>query len=396
MPDQRINLFLSKIHIKGFKSIDDLTVDFVKDLNILIGKNGSGKSNFLEFLSFIVQPSFPSRNFRHCIFELSDFDENIFIIEYERETPPLDLVKEGIKDRFQFRQKISYNNQQLYDSDKNEDPQKLIVVDGKRISLRRNLQNLFRSLGFSFPPILYIQFNLPQSLDCIDLPGTIKIEISEDFNSWETPDTVPLLDDLFWKMEIAYDLGDLDVEKIEKKSLLKQLKLKDEIIENLRDYSPIKNVRFNSNINIYKDDDNVIIENLKLEFLIDDSWLPWIQLSDGTKRIFYVISEITNNHSGIVLIEEPELGVHPHQFNLLMDFIKQESESKQIILSTHSPKSLDHLDFDQLHNILISSYHKPNGTLIRHLDKKEEQKAIKYIEEVGFLSDYWLMSDLEK
>jgi predicted ATP-dependent endonuclease of OLD family len=39
-------LFLSNVHLKGFKSIEDTSIDFKKGLNILIGKNGSGKSNF--------------------------------------------------------------------------------------------------------------------------------------------------------------------------------------------------------------------------------------------------------------------------------------------------------------------------------------------------------------
>ena len=39
---------ISHVHIEGYKSIDNLDVDLLPGLNILIGKNGSGKSNFLE------------------------------------------------------------------------------------------------------------------------------------------------------------------------------------------------------------------------------------------------------------------------------------------------------------------------------------------------------------
>ncbi|WP_309332700.1 AAA family ATPase [Mucilaginibacter sp.] len=108
-----------------------------------------------------------------------------------------------------------------------------------------------------------------------------------------------------------------------------------------------------------------------------------------------MISEITNT-DGLVLIEEPELGIHPHQFNLLMNFLKEQSEHKQIIISTHSPKALDHLSPDELNSILITYYDLKKGTQIRHLTNKEITKAKKYMKEVGFFSDYWLLSDLEE
>jgi predicted ATP-dependent endonuclease of OLD family len=41
-------VFIDKVHLKGFKSIEDISIDFKRGINILIGKNGSGKSNFLK------------------------------------------------------------------------------------------------------------------------------------------------------------------------------------------------------------------------------------------------------------------------------------------------------------------------------------------------------------
>src|SRR5690606_15746735 len=42
------------IEIKGYKSIKHLSVEFLPGLNILIGKNNAGKTNFLNCLSDIL------------------------------------------------------------------------------------------------------------------------------------------------------------------------------------------------------------------------------------------------------------------------------------------------------------------------------------------------------
>ncbi len=45
---------LDSISIKGFKSIRELDFEF-RPLNVLIGANGAGKSNFLEFFRFVSE-----------------------------------------------------------------------------------------------------------------------------------------------------------------------------------------------------------------------------------------------------------------------------------------------------------------------------------------------------
>jgi predicted ATPase len=108
-----------------------------------------------------------------------------------------------------------------------------------------------------------------------------------------------------------------------------------------------------------------------------------------------MISEITDQDDGFVLLEEPELGIHPHQFHLIMNFLKEQSETKQIIISTHSPQSLDTLSKEELDNISIAYFDSKKGSKVKKLNTRQKNKAIKYMDEVGFLSDYWMLSDLE-
>lgn len=180
----------------------------------------------------------------------------------------------------------------------------------------------------------------------------------------------------------------------------------------LKQYSPIEDVRFSENYNIFesKANEQVTVSNLFLEFSVNGDWHPFSHLSDGTKRLFYIISEVAfpdsfcfaegrigkykNEISRIILIEEPELGIHPHQLHMLMLFLKEQSRTKQIIITTHSPQVLDILGPDDLNSIILTSHEPPNGTILRHLSDKEVKKAKTYIKE-EFLSDYWIHSDLE-
>jgi predicted ATPase len=51
---------LRRIKVSGFKSLDDFHLEFNRGLNVIIGPNGSGKTNiinFIEFLSFLSRDS---------------------------------------------------------------------------------------------------------------------------------------------------------------------------------------------------------------------------------------------------------------------------------------------------------------------------------------------------
>ena len=108
-----------------------------------------------------------------------------------------------------------------------------------------------------------------------------------------------------------------------------------------------------------------------------------------------MVAEITSHQGGLVLVEEPELGVHPHQFDKIMTFLKEQAEDKQIIVSTHSPQALNHLTVDELDHLMIAKFDNKKGTQIKHLTPAQTKKAKAYINKVGFFSDYWLLSDLE-
>lgn len=405
----RPSLYVDHLHLKGFKSIEDLEVKINPGLNILIGKNGAGKSNFLEFLETVLASLRIMKDhlpFKSAVLKLNDGNDNNFEIDIAKPSKRPIHDDNELWDYYEsYHQRLIINNQLVFDNSNEETINHPFVFNKKTIKIGRSLHNAFPKMGYYFRiSPSYIRFDLPKKLSGIETPTVIQIPLADDDSFWNFE---PLLPNFLWEVfldtedSILTHFDEVNVtlsawDNIDAPLLLDKLILPEYIIDNLIRFTPIKGLKFNENITLFKDDKFINIENIKLEFLINERWTPWSQLSDGTKRLFFIITEITSYEKGLVLIEEPELGIHPHQFDLLMQFIKEQSLQKQIILSTHSPKALDHLEEDELDKILIAVYDREKGTQLHHLNPEQIHKAKTYMNEVGYLSDYWLLSDLEE
>ena len=76
-------------------------------------------------------------------------------------------------------------------------------------------------------------------------------------------------------------------------------------------------------------------------------WFSSFQQSDGTLRFAGIVSALLQRPvPTLVAIEEPELTLHPGAIPLLVDFIQQATETTQVVLTTQSPEILDVVDPD--------------------------------------------------
>ena len=71
-----------------------------------------------------------------------------------------------------------------------------------------------------------------------------------------------------------------------------------------------------------------------------------ISVSDGTVRLLalLVLSTWSAQKSPLIAIEEPENGVHPHLAEHIVDMLRSASERSQLIVTTHAPDLLNHLE----------------------------------------------------
>ena len=93
-------------------------------------------------------------------------------------------------------------------------------------------------------------------------------------------------------------------------------------------------------------------ETLEFRQEVRGSPHPWkflaTSMSDGTLRALGILlalfqaADDPNGGSRLVGIEEPELGLHPAAAGVLIDGLQEASESAQILVTSHSPDLLDH------------------------------------------------------
>jgi len=389
------SLYLKEAHLKGYKSIKDVRIDFKKGLNIIIGKNAAGKTNFLTFLSKTFTNSYEKLiNF----YSVLTFKHKKGVSIFQEKKINRDAFSKKLFEKAVVSTKIKNDNTYIHN---------VKDVDVTLTELSVIYNSTFIQHGV---PANYYFVNSPFAFS-YDKEG-VSVELMGLANNIFTP---YLLKNLFTIISDYIFFGNSDTKEKVKQIIEKSVedtirKIKSYIVK----YSPIQDFGLNKDFNIHigKDNKGITVSNLFLEFKVEDNWYPFINLSDGTKRLFYVISEVAfvgridfrnfgsiafnnDNVKRIILLEEPELGIHPHQLHNLMLFLKEMSRDRQIIISTHSPQVLNILEKDELDRIIIASSEGKEGTKMRHLSDEEILKAQKYMEDI-YLGDYWMHSDLEK
>ena len=89
------------------------------------------------------------------------------------------------------------------------------------------------------------------------------------------------------------------------------------------------------------------------------------QLSDGTLRFICLTTLLVMpSRPAMVIIDEPELGLHPHAIDVLASMLAEASESTQLLLSTQSSRLLDHFSAREV----IVANHREGETLLERLD----------------------------
>jgi predicted ATPase len=102
-------------------------------------------------------------------------------------------------------------------------------------------------------------------------------------------------------------------------------------------------------------------------------WFTTAQESDGTLRIAGIATALLQQPALPLLgVEEPELTIHPGAIPVLFDYLKEASERGQVIVTTHSPELLDLVDADEVR--VVS---RRNGSTVVNRMLESQREAVR-------------------
>lgn len=322
---------LESISIKGFKSIAAVEKLALRPINVVIGPNGSGKSNFIGVFSFL-----------HSIREghLQDYVVNIG--GAERVLHFGSKVTEKLSIRIIFKGETNQYELELQPTDADE-----LIPTSEQVFFwnksytqpyAKSLERVGKEAGISRHLQAGVASHVRKHLDRWRLyhfhdtsaSSLMKKTADVNDNRYLRPDGANLAAFLYYLREIhqeSYSLIRRTVQRV--------APFFDDFLLEPQKLNP---------------------EKIRLEWRHRNSeaYFDAASLSDGTLRFIALATlflQPEKYRPSVILVDEPELGLHPYAITLLASLVKQISVKTQVILSTQSPLLLDNF---QPEDVLIA------------------------------------------
>jgi len=321
---------ISKLTIKGYKSIRNLENFELRNINILIGPNGAGKSNFVSFFELIRA--------------IADSQMQVYIGENGGANFLLHFgvqKTQELKVSFEFNEGVNWDF--ILSLTKTNDlifREESIKCDGSFCSRENaryvgdgnsNGKSIIDSFLFSVNQ--QTKDSIGESIECI----RVTIVNWGIYHFHNTGDYA----------EIKYPCSKRDYEYLRPDAsnlaaFLLRLKKKHQ-----REYTSIREViqlaaPFFDDFLLREEEDK---DDVLLEWRQKGSDYPFhpSQISDGTLRFICLATVLLQpNPPSTILLDEPELGLHPYALTLLTGLIQKASFKTQVIVSTQSATLIDH------------------------------------------------------
>jgi predicted ATPase len=304
---------INNLTIKGFKSIRNLEEFELRNLNVFIGANGSGKSNFIEV--FRMLSAMVAKNFSRFIKERGGADS--FLHEGPKVSLEIELYLKLEKEAFKF--KLSPTVNEDFFITELEPATDTVLNMGDFLS------------------------GMPQKLPFEDLL-TDNLQV---YHFHDTSSTSPMR-----RSEIVEDNFKLRGDASNIAPFLLHLR---ETPELNRYYREIVNaVRL---VNPFFDEFRLdILQNgearkVKLSWNQKGSDYPMqpYHLSDGSIRFICLATALLQpNPPAIIVIDEPELGLHPEAVAILAELIESASNATQVLIAIQSPSLINYFSMEDI------------------------------------------------
>jgi len=343
---------LDQITIRGFRSIAAINALTLGPINILIGANGSGKSNFLGALSFLR--SIAEGRLRDTVTKASGAER---LLHFGSRTTREMVFEASFNGGMHFFYQLSLgatNDDGLYPTREASGVQDSTLLPqwGSLGPREKGREAGISEPLFSGPPLSVrnrlLSLRASHFHDTTQLRTTAKLD-DNSFLRADGSNLAPFLFLIQASHRPSYDLIRRAVQQV--------APFFDDF-----DLKPLQRAR----------------DDIKLEWRHrgSDQYFDAASLSDGTLRFMALATlflQPTEFRPSIILIDEPELGLHPYGIGLLASLIRSASIETQVIVSTQSSLLLDHFDPE---DVLVTD-RVDNSTQISRLDPERLKDWLK-------------------
>jgi ABC-type cobalamin/Fe3+-siderophores transport system ATPase subunit len=324
------SFYITKIKINWFGHLScEGTAKFTEGVNVLLGKNGSGKTSILNMISGIPGQKKPGVALNEA--EVIANDDNYYV----RVT-----VNSGAEDNDHID--FPKSNQQWQNAQVITPEKVRYVTSNRSVKNELSVSNFFKVQGYDIPD------------------PSAEINVSDEFNKAIISEMLDVVRELRGKnftveIEEAYRKGLVDFEK---------------------------------DIKIDFDRDNPVyfVDHRNREVSI-------LNLSAGEREYLYFyayLRRIRADESKIILIDEPELHLHGNQIRRLCELISELGRKNQVIIATHSSDVLHH--FFRTANIALVERGKiSNPVLGEEFSEAIEELGIPI--DPSFFTAHWICAE---
>lgn len=319
---------IDSIYVNNFRLFKDLSIDKLGSVNLIVGKNNSGKSCFLEAIRVYGTNAFPN-----VLFDLiKDRGQDWEILMQRKQDQPIQEIENPLRYLFYGYRfpKIGTDPIEIGSFKNSKDrlkinlrAYKVIEKEESRIFTRIDDENLnenelddaelvieieegnkAKTIRLNREPRFYLRS--PRYLTSPESDAKINVQI------------VPTkhIDD----GKVAYLWDNINIHPNLRKEVFEGLKLID---KNIQEVVLVGRENYINPILIYNDTDERI---------------PLKSMGDGMTHLFHMILALVNSHGGLVLIDEFENGLHysvqPKIWNLVFKLANK--LKVQVFATTHS------------------------------------------------------------
>ena len=327
---------IESVRIRGFRSLKDVELEDLQDSLVLIGANGSGKSNFIRFFDMLSW-MLTSRKLGEFIGQQGGADDQLY--RGNRVTPRMEgeirlRTEKGTNDysfalaygapdrfifseeRFRFSRANWYGEAKWIHLDSGHQEAKIVEtaqspMPGRQATTASVIVRLLRNCTA-------YQFH--------DTSSNSNIK-----KTWDVKDNYRLRSDGGNLAAILHYLEHQDLRRF------------DRICQHIGRILPV--------FDRFIVDEHYGRVQLRWKARGTDRSFGAHLTSDGSLRFFALVTLLNLPPAmmpDVVLLDEPELGLHPAAITLIGDMIRAVSEQRQVIVATQSPLLVDCFELQEI------------------------------------------------